>query len=141
ATVDDPELGRIRMVGPTLKCPEAPPRIARPAPRLGEHTREVLDAPPKPRRPSASPRRDIRQPLQGVRIVDFGNFYAGPGASRILYDLGAEVVKVEPPQGDIFRGTASAFPSASRGKRSLALDLKTPEGRAIAHRLVSRADA
>jgi len=142
--VDDPHWGDIRMTGPTLKCPQAPPRIGRAAPTIGEHNAELLPrtstaaaaAPALPQAPGAL----LGHPLKGVKIVDFGSYYAGPAASRILCDLGAEVIKVEPLQGDTLRGTATAFRAAQRGKRSISVDLKAPAGREIAHRLVARAD-
>jgi crotonobetainyl-CoA:carnitine CoA-transferase CaiB-like acyl-CoA transferase len=150
ATLDDPVLGRVRMLGPVLKCEQAPARIRHPAPGVGGDTAAAVLTEwsgPAGRIPAVArqtPRQDQAPPrhaLQGLRIVDFGNFYAGPGASRILSDLGADVIKVEPPGGDLFRATASSFPAANRGKRSIALDLKTPDGRRIAHQLVARADA
>jgi CoA:oxalate CoA-transferase len=87
-------------------------------------------------------------PLEGLRVLDFSWFLAGPFATMILADLGAEVVKVEAPgKGDPSRaagpfiGDLSAyFLSVNRGKRSIALDLKTEQGRAQAARLAARAD-
>ncbi len=145
ASLDDPELGAIRMLGPVLRCAAAPPRIGRAAPRIGEHTVELLReaaraAPPAALGPERPQHHALNHPLQGVRIVDFGSFYAGPAASKILGDLGADVIKIEPLQGDPFRSSPSPFHPGQRGKRSLAVDIKTPEGRTIAHQLVSRAD-
>ena len=84
-------------------------------------------------------------PLKGLRVLEFSHTIMGPGAGLVLADLGAEVVKVEPaPEGDHTRrlpGFASGFFAAfNRNKRSLALDLKREEGRAVAHRLAARAD-
>lgn len=68
-------------------------------------------------------------PLDGVRVLEFGHWIAGPFASAILGDLGADVVKVEPLTGDALRGNnAAPFMAANRGKRSVAVDIKTPEG-------------
>jgi len=83
-------------------------------------------------------------PLAGITVVDLGMFFAGPMASALLADLGARVVKVEPPAGDPLRGLAS-FPElgaikASQGKESIAVDLSRPEGRAVVLDLVDRAD-
>jgi crotonobetainyl-CoA:carnitine CoA-transferase CaiB-like acyl-CoA transferase len=61
-----------------------------------------------------------------VKIVDLGVYYAGPYASRLLADLGAEVIKVEPPAGDPMRGLPRLFFAGQAGKRSLAADLKQP---------------
>lgn len=84
-------------------------------------------------------------PLKGLRVLEFSHTIMGPCAGLVLADLGAEVVKVEPaPEGDHTRrlpGFASGFFAAfNRNKRSLALDLKREEGRAVAHRLAARAD-
>ncbi|HKD65617.1 MAG TPA: CoA transferase [Candidatus Binataceae bacterium] len=79
-------------------------------------------------------------PLAGIRSVDCGMFAAGPYAAMLLSDLGAEVIKVEPPEGDTMRPTEKAFAGVQRGKRSMALDLKTPEGLQIFYQLAARAD-
>src|SRR5438093_1005803 len=89
--------------------------------------------------------------LAGVRVVSFTQFLLGPSGVQFLADLGADVVKVEPPGGrlwernwsgaDLFKnGVSVFFMLAHRNQRSLTLDLKHPEGRAVARRLVERAD-
>lgn len=78
--------------------------------------------------------------LEGVRLIDFGQYLAGPFGPMIIGDLGADVIKVEPVTGDAMRLASKPFFGCQRGKRSLALDLKTPEGRAIALELVATAD-
>jgi len=78
--------------------------------------------------------------LDGVKILDFGMYFAGPYASRLLADLGADVIKLEPLEGDTLRPTTKPFNGAQRGKRSIAVDLKNPAGREVAHRLVRWAD-
>jgi len=76
-----------------------------------------------------------------VRVVDFSMFVPGPFASAILADLGAEVIKVEMPKGDPGRAYVPVqFDTENRNKRSLALDLKRPEARAIVERLVRATD-
>lgn len=86
-------------------------------------------------------------PLRGVRVVEFGNLIAAPYAAMLLADLGADVVKVEPPSGDLGRafgplleGESAFFLSVNRGKRSVVLDLQTEEGRAAALGLCRTAD-
>ena len=90
-------------------------------------------------------------PLEGIKVVELGLWVAGPSCSMILRDWGAEVIKLEPPNGDPFRGLfASAlgvagplnppFEVDNRGKRSVAVNLEHEDGRAIAHKLVSEAD-
>ena len=86
-------------------------------------------------------------PLQGVKVIDFSIIYSGPFAGIQLADLGAEVLKVEPLEGDQIRGIAAVVPGRSkqfqwmnRGKKSIELDLQDPRGREIAHKLVAGAD-
>jgi crotonobetainyl-CoA:carnitine CoA-transferase CaiB-like acyl-CoA transferase len=86
-------------------------------------------------------------PLAGVRVLDFSKVLAGPICSQYLADLGADVVKVEPHAGDDTRGwppfadgVGAIFTSVNRNKRSVVLDLKQPEGVAVAHDLARDAD-
>ena len=93
-------------------------------------------------------------PLAGIRVVDLSTVLAGPYCTMLLADLGADVVKVEPPEGDATRGwgppwvgdpaagtrTAAYFLSVNRNKRSLGLDLRTDAGREVLSRLIARDD-
>jgi len=87
-------------------------------------------------------------PLAGVRVLDLTTVVMGPSATQLLGDFGADVVKVEAPDGDTMRrigpfrhpGMGPLFLQANRNKRSVALDLKTPEGKAAALALALRAD-
>ncbi len=89
-----------------------------------------------------------RQPLAGVRVLDLSRALAGPFCAQVLSDLGAEVVKLEQPgPGDDMRhwtplheGTSTYFMIANRNKRSVAVDLKAPEGGEVLRRLVAAAD-
>ncbi len=78
--------------------------------------------------------------LEGIRVLDFGQFLAGPFGAMILADLGAEVIKVEPVRGDGMRMAGKPFLGCQRGKKDIAIDLKRPEGLDIAYKLVERAD-
>jgi crotonobetainyl-CoA:carnitine CoA-transferase CaiB-like acyl-CoA transferase len=84
-------------------------------------------------------------PLEGVRVVEFAHMVMGPTCGLVLADLGAEVIKVEPLEGDNTRRLMGAgagfYPMFNRNKKSLALDLKRPEGREIALKLIDSADA
>jgi formyl-CoA transferase len=89
----------------------------------------------------------VRTPLHGLRVLDVGQVMAGPFCAMQLADLGADVIKVEPPDGDSSRhmgtqvGTDSTgFAALNRGKRGIVLDLKTPTGRNALLRLADRAD-
>ena len=89
-------------------------------------------------------------PLSDIKIVDITQVFAGPFATMLLADQGAEVIKIEPPEGDSSRrlvpnfpgsnGLSSGFLSFNRNKRSVVLDLSKPKGRALAHRLLLDAD-
>jgi crotonobetainyl-CoA:carnitine CoA-transferase CaiB-like acyl-CoA transferase len=83
-------------------------------------------------------------PYAGIRMVEFTHMVMGPTCGMLLGDLGAEVIKVEPPKGDNTRNLlgsgAGFYPLFNRNKKSLILDLKTAEGREAAHRLVATAD-
>jgi crotonobetainyl-CoA:carnitine CoA-transferase CaiB-like acyl-CoA transferase len=85
--------------------------------------------------------------LGGVRVVDFTTTIAGPHCGRLLADLGAEVIKIEAPEGDMMRtrpplraGASTSFGQLNAGKKSVVLDLKSPQGVEAARRLVATAD-
>lgn len=91
----------------------------------------------------------MAQPLAGVRIADFSHVIAGPLATHFLCLLGAEVIKIEPPTGDVLRnytqrkdlrGMAEPFIGANAGKKSITLDLKTEFGKEAARRLIATSD-
>ena len=86
-------------------------------------------------------------PLSGIKIIDLSSVISGPVATVLLADQGADVIKVEAPQGDIVRrmglgknNLSPAFVSANRGKRSICIDLKAPAGVAIVKKLIADAD-
>ncbi|MFN7086328.1 MAG: CaiB/BaiF CoA transferase family protein [Burkholderiales bacterium] len=83
-------------------------------------------------------------PLAGVRVIEFCHVVMGPTCGLVLADLGAEVIKVEPPDGDHTRKlTASGagfFPTYNRNKKSIAVDLKSPQGREAVLKLIASAD-
>ena len=83
-------------------------------------------------------------PLEGIRVVEFTHMVMGPTCGMILADLGAEVIKVEPLTGDNTRkllgSGAGFFPMFNRNKKSIAVDVKTPEGKEIVLKLIAGAD-
>src|SRR6476620_7503667 len=86
-------------------------------------------------------------PLSGVTVLDLCSYLAGPYGCTLLADLGADVIKIESPQGDMLRqfpsslpGEARFFLGTNRGKRALALDLKEPDGLKGLLRMVETAD-
>ena len=85
--------------------------------------------------------------LDGFRVLDFSILIAGPYCARMLADVGADVIKIEPPEGDDMRlrqpqrdGHSTYFGQLNAGKRSIALDLKRPDAIALIHRLVAETD-
>src|SRR3954470_22087850 len=94
---------------------------------------------------SAPPNR--RTALAGIRVLDVTQVMAGPYAAMLLADLGADVIKIEPPAGDSTRqmpgavgSDTPAFNAVNRGKRSIAIDLKAPAGREVCVRLATGTD-
>jgi crotonobetainyl-CoA:carnitine CoA-transferase CaiB-like acyl-CoA transferase len=91
---------------------------------------------------------DMSFPLQGVRILELGQIIAGTYGSQVLSDLGAEVIKIEAPEGDLgrnpsvapYRGASGLFLTFNRNKKSVAINLKTDAGRAIFYELVKISD-
>ena len=84
------------------------------------------------------------QPLQGLRVVEFTHMVMGPTCGMVLADLGAEVIKVEPIDGEgtrrLLGAGAGFFPMFNRNKKSIGIDLKQPEGAAVARKLAASAD-
>jgi formyl-CoA transferase len=100
-----------------------------------------------PDRPATEPAGGPVGPLDGIKVLDLCSYLAGPYGCTLLADLGADVIKIEAPQGDMLRqfpsslpGEARFFLGTNRGKRALALDLKQKEGLAVLHRMVETAD-
>jgi len=91
---------------------------------------------------------EMKKPLSGVRVLDFTRMFAGPFCTMLLADLGADVVKLEPPEGDptrvqgppFFEGAGMSFWAANRNKRSITLDLKSNADLATARELALHAD-
>ena len=87
--------------------------------------------------------------LDGIRVIDAASFIAGPVAATVMADLGAQVIKVEPPAGDTYRLRNAGYPPSpynfpwivdNRGKRGLALDLRAEAGQRVLHRVIAGAD-
>lgn len=114
--IDDAVFGPTKQAGTT----EPPPRVRGRAPVLGEHDDEEFSRTIGQPRHDDAPTTATRWPLEGLRVVDFGHHIAGPIATMLLADLGADVIKVEPPGGETMR----SFAGAQRGKRGLVLDLR-----------------
>ena len=90
---------------------------------------------------------DLPRPLTGVRVLDFSTTIAGPHCGRLMADMGADVIKVESPEGDLMRsrpvqrnGAGTMFGQLNAGKRSIVLDLKKPAAIAAVKKLVKKVD-
>lgn len=145
-TLDDPTVGPVPMIGPMAELTATPAVVTRPAPRVGEHTDEVLASlpasAPGPVAARVAPSSNGR-PLDGVLVVEFATIIAAPLSTSLLADLGARVVRVEVTDGDPYRHLVpGGMPAAktTAGKESICIDLKNAEGRAIARDLAARAD-
>jgi len=140
--IDDPVLGPVSQVAPAAKFSSSSDTLFTPAPRAGEHTDDVLAnrAGWSEQEHSAALPDDAKALLEGVRILDVGAYFAGPYSSRLLADFGADVIKLEPVQGDPMRGFVTTFNVAQAGKRGLAVDLKDASLTRALRRLVEWAD-
>ncbi len=134
------EIDGVEQVGPIVRQTETPATPGRGAPSLGSANGVDADGwtAVEPGEPGPAP----TAPLEGITVVDFSTFYATPFGSALLADLGARVIKVEPPEGEVSRYTAGRmlFYKTTGGKESIGVDLKTAEGQEIVHRLLRRAD-
>lgn len=145
-TLDDPERGPVRQPGPLLNASATPASLC-PAPRLDADRGQLLghgwSEPALPLPAPASP-PPCGLPLEGVTIVEFCSMFAAPGGPALLTELGARVIKVEPPEGDPIRNIASLPEVAGirpmMGKESICIDLSKPEGRDLARELCRDAD-
>jgi len=131
----------LRQVGPVIKLRDSPAARPTPAPAVGaDDTRfdelvAALRRPPPPATGAA-----LAHALDGVRVLDFSSFFATAYGAKLLADLGADVIKVETLGGDQMRPMPDLFEASNRGKRNLAVDLRTAAGREVAARLVASSD-
>jgi len=146
AELDDPELGRLRQVGRVYNLEKNPAQLRGGAPRAGEHTEQVKaeaqtlkDNPPAWRARNATPAKNLRGPLDGIRVLDLGLAIAGPYGTQLLSDLGADVIKINALHDTYWHSNHIAY-MANHGKRSIALNLKKPEAMKILLELVQTAD-
>ena len=139
--VDHSELGSVVLPNVAAHLSSTPGHVGRlPDPRAVVDAsglwRDVPDAPP-----SNQPLpQDTERPLAGIRVLDLGSFLAGPFASEVLVDFGADVVKVEHPNGDGYRVTTATYAATNRDKRNVCLDLKNERDLAAFFTLVRSAD-
>jgi crotonobetainyl-CoA:carnitine CoA-transferase CaiB-like acyl-CoA transferase len=142
--IDDPAIGSVKQAGISFRLHGAPkPAVQGPQPAIGQHTDEVLGSlasEPARARETRPAKRSIAHALEGIKVLDLGNFLAGPFGPMLLGDLGATVYKLESPLGDQMRPVTQPFNGCQRGKLDIVVDLKAPEGLEIAHRLMREVD-
>jgi crotonobetainyl-CoA:carnitine CoA-transferase CaiB-like acyl-CoA transferase len=151
AEVDDPERGTVRQPGPLARLVRTPARVDRPAPRLGEHDAQIRAGAERGAAQEAPAPAELAQaaptgapPLAGVTVIELGTYYAAPYGATLMAELGARVIKLEQTDGDPHRNMLP-FPEIAglkvlQGKECVAVDLGSPKGREIAHRIIRDAD-
>ena len=146
--VQDPQAGATKQISPLARMSETPSRVAGPAPALGEYTEQTLTRLGAGRSPWTSDGSRLalpsgptpRCPLETITVLELGNHIAGPFGATLLAEMGARVIKVEPPEGDLLRRIVDASVKTIQGKESIAIDLKTEAGKHILHKLARKAD-
>jgi crotonobetainyl-CoA:carnitine CoA-transferase CaiB-like acyl-CoA transferase len=147
--IHDPRVGPLRTLSRLAELPDTPGAPSGPAPDVGQHNAEVLERP----RPTAASDR-MREaaaasapahPLSGVTILDLATIQAGPYAASMLADLGARVIKIDATDKRLDEGRRSSSQALAdvrtyAGKESMQVDLQTPEGKEILHKLIAKAD-
>ena len=150
--VDDPRVGPMKVVGLVADLSETPGEVGGPAPYLGEHTAEVLagveERVPVAPAGASNGHGNGHAPahlLEGVTVLDFSTVIAGPYGASMIADLGARIIKVDATPG---RAPATRPGGVQNlmtmrtyaGKECIQVDLQTPEGQELIHKLVARAD-
>ncbi len=135
--IDDPQVGPISAAGLPLTL-DPPMRVRWAVDAMAADDAMQWSRPAWPRAVPTGSAGDL--PLAGLRVLDLGNFLAGPLGPMLMADLGATVIKLEPASGDPMRHVEWAFAGCQRGKRAVALDLKSPASRPALDALVGWAD-
>jgi crotonobetainyl-CoA:carnitine CoA-transferase CaiB-like acyl-CoA transferase len=143
---DHPDLGLVVMPGILVALPDTPGRVRHLPSSEHVATASSLWTAPAAGRPASVPSSpqgaaappDL--PLSGIRVLDMSTFMAAPFAGTLLADFGADVVKIEPAEGDPYRVYSASYTAVNQRKRAAALDLRQPAGRGALLRLAARAD-
>lgn len=142
--VEQPGTGMVEEMGIPVLASLTPGGIKGPAPALGQNTKEILGT--LGHQPvhikEAQEKQDksgqaMKLPFENIRVADFTTMLAGAGVGRELADLGADVIKVEPLDGDPWRMLEAGFMGVNRNKRGMVIDIRNEEARAIVYRLIS----
>jgi crotonobetainyl-CoA:carnitine CoA-transferase CaiB-like acyl-CoA transferase len=150
-TIHDPRVGALRTLAPLVDFKDTPGEPSGPAPDVGQHTAEVLE---RLRQRAAAVSGGVSaadgatvpaHPLSGVTILDLATIQAGPYGAALLADLGARVIKIDATDRRLDEGRRSTTQAVTdartyAGKECLQVDLQTPEGKAVVHKLIAKAD-
>ena len=142
-TLTDPEVGPLAQMGVPVQLSRTPGRIQGPRmvpdTTLSDLPEDAADPAPVSAAPPDEAEFDL--PLHGIRVLEITNLIAGPIAGRLLADLGADVIKVEPHAGDISRPLGRTyFFNVNVNKRSLCLNTREPDGKVVAQKVAATAD-
>ncbi|NQW22085.1 MAG: CoA transferase [SAR202 cluster bacterium] len=138
--IDDAQYGKMKQPGVQVRLRGTPGAIQGRAPKLGEHTSEILADLKNGSAPAATPKgnsENIMHALDGIRVLDLCIVLAGPTCGRTLGEFGADVIKIDDPSRpyDVAGNT-----DVNRGKRSIQINLKTKEGLEVFYKLLESAD-
>ncbi len=150
-TINDPRVGPMRTLAPLVDFKDTPGAPSGPAPDVGQHNAEVLGRLQQPTVAVSSGLSEANgadapaHPLAGITILDLATIQAGPYGAALLADLGARVIKIDATDRRLDEGrrsTAQAMADSRTysGKECMQVDLQTPEGKAIIHKLIAKAD-
>ena len=150
-TINDPGVGPMRTLAPLVDLKDTPGEPSGPAPAAGQHNDDVLGDLPDPAKAGEDSLSTGNvgnlppHPLSGITVLDLATIQAGPYGASLLADLGARVIKVDATDRRLDEGRRStaqsiAEPRTYAGKEGIQIDLQTPEGKEIIHKLIARAD-
>ena len=139
--LDDPEVGAIQQMGVPVKLRATPGKVAGARAGVADASVDWFET-RSDQIENSEGNVDLPLPLSGIRVLEITNLIAGPIAGRLLADLGADVLKLEPPTGDISRPIGRTyFYSVNYGKRSISVDTSKPEGKEIVQKIAVTCDA
>lgn len=140
-TLLDPEVGPLAQMGVPVQLSRTPGRIQGPRTLPDTPGSDLPEAVASPAAGLSAPDTEFDPPLQGIRVLEITNLIAGPIAGRLLADLGADVIKVEPHAGDISRPLGRTyFFNVNVNKRSLCLNTREADGKTVAQKVAATAD-
>ncbi|MCL0101657.1 CoA transferase [Dehalococcoidia bacterium] len=137
---EDPIAGIVKQLGPLAKFEKTPVGPKGPAPVVGQNMDELPALLARVKKGVGGDEVPMKQPLDGVTVLEFASYIAVPFTTCLLADMGARVIKVEPITGDLFRSSFPRMCKTLLGKEDLALDLKDGRSQEAIHALVKKAD-